>query len=64
VPVTVLPNPEAAVTAEATMPAGTIEVHCPSGHVVRMPARDAATLRYLFAALAPPLAPGEEMSPC
>ena len=40
VPVTVLPAP-------------TLEVRCPSGHVITLPTADAATLRMLFAALAP-----------
>ena len=35
------------------VPAATVEVRCPSGHVVALPAADAATLRMLFAALAP-----------
>jgi transposase-like protein len=35
------------------VPAATVEVRCPSGHVVTLPAADAATLRTLFAALAP-----------
>jgi transposase-like protein len=35
------------------VPAATLEVRCPSGHVVTLPATDAATLRTLFAALAP-----------
>jgi hypothetical protein len=35
------------------LPAATIEVRCPSGHVVSLPHADAATLRNLFAALAP-----------
>ena len=30
-----------------------VEVRCPSGHVVTVPAADAAMLRQLFAALAP-----------
>jgi hypothetical protein len=42
VPVTVLPATTLAV-----------EVRCPSGHVVSLPACDASTLRSLFAALAP-----------
>jgi len=42
VPVTVLPATTLAV-----------EVRCPSGHVVSLPACDASTLRGLFAALAP-----------
>jgi transposase-like protein len=33
--------------------AATVEVRCPSGHVVTLPTADAATLRTLFAALAP-----------
>jgi hypothetical protein len=32
--------------------AATLEVRCPSGHVVTLPTADAATLRMLFAALA------------
>src|SRR3954467_15083047 len=35
------------------LPAVTLEVLCPSGHVVTLPTADAATLRMLFAALAP-----------
>ncbi len=35
------------------LPAATLEVRCPSGHVVTLPTADAATLRMLFAALAP-----------
>jgi hypothetical protein len=35
------------------VPVATIEVHCPSGHVVTLPNADATTLRHLFAALAP-----------
>ncbi len=42
VPVTVIPATTVAV-----------EVRCPSGHVVSLPAADASTLRTLFAALAP-----------
>lgn len=42
VPVTVIPA--------ATL---TVEVRCPSGHVVTVPAVDASLLRPLFAALAP-----------
>jgi hypothetical protein len=42
VPVTVIPA--------ATL---TVEVRCPSGHVVTVPAADAGMLRQLFAALAP-----------
>ena len=42
VPVTVIPAAAIAV-----------EVRCPSGHVVSLPNADAATLRALFAALAP-----------
>jgi transposase-like protein len=34
-------------------PAMALEVRCPSGHVVTLPSADAATLRTLFAALAP-----------
>ena len=47
VPVTVLPA--------ATL---SVEVRCPSGHVVTLPSCDAASLSNLFAALAP-LAPEE-----
>ena len=39
------------------IPATTVEVRCPSGHVVSLSTADAATLRHLFAALAP-------VSPC
>ena len=42
VPVTVVPPPTIAV-----------EVRCPSGHVVSVPACDASLLRAVFAALAP-----------
>jgi transposase-like protein len=45
VPVTVRP----AEPAESVP----VEVRCPSGHVVSVPNADAATLRLLFAALAP-----------
>ena len=31
--------------------AGTLEIRCPSGHVVTLPTADAPTLRMLFAAL-------------
>ena len=43
------------VTVRPTEPAESfpVEVRCPSGHVVRLPNADAATLRHLFAALAP-----------
>jgi transposase-like protein len=34
------------------VPAGTLEIRCPSGHVVTLPTADATTLRMLFAALA------------
>jgi hypothetical protein len=34
------------------VPAGTLKIRCPSGHVVHLPPADAATLRMLFAALA------------
>jgi hypothetical protein len=37
----------------SVIPATTVEVRCPSGHVVSLPNADAATLRSLFAALAP-----------
>jgi transposase-like protein len=40
------------VIATATL---AVEVRCPSGHVVTLPNADAATLRALFAALAPVL---------
>lgn len=50
VPVTVVPAATAAV-----------EVRCPSGHVVSVPGADVATLRMLFAALAPQAGEG---SPC
>ena len=33
--------------------AATIEVRCPSGHVVSLPSADRDTLRHLFAALVP-----------
>jgi transposase-like protein len=42
--------------ALTVVPEATVEVRCPSGHVVTLPAADAATLRMLFAAL-PPEAP-------
>jgi transposase-like protein len=35
------------------VPAAAVEVRCPTGHVVTLPAADAATLRAVFAALAP-----------
>jgi hypothetical protein len=34
------------------LPAATLEVRCPSGHVVTLPMADATTLRMLFATLA------------
>ena len=34
-------------------PAAALEVRCPSGHVVTLPVADAATVRAVFAALAP-----------
>jgi transposase-like protein len=34
------------------VPAGALEIRCPSGHVVTLPTADATTLRMLFAALA------------
>lgn len=64
VPVAVLPNPKLASASLATLAVGTIEIRCPSGHVVVAPADDVTTLRRLFAALARPLASDEEMSPC
>lgn len=64
VPVAVLPNPESPDASAATKPAGMIEIRCPSGHVVVAPADDVTTLRHLFAALAHPLSPGGEVSPC
>jgi hypothetical protein len=62
VPVAVVPNPESALVP--TTLAGTIEIRCPSGHMVVAPAGDVAMLRRLFAALAQPLLPGEEVSRC
>lgn len=35
------------------LPAATVEVRCPSGHVVTLPNAEAETLRRLFAALGP-----------
>ena len=35
------------------IPAAAIEVRCPSGHLVTLSSADQATLRHLFAALAP-----------
>ena len=52
VPVTVLP---------ATV---TVEVRCPSGHVVRLPATDSASLSNLFSALASLPSLGVEDFPC
>jgi transposase-like protein len=46
------PSPPAFVPV-TVVPAAAVEVRCPSGHVVALPAADAATLRTLFAALAP-----------
>ena len=57
VPVTVLPAAEP-VASSATL---AVEVRCPSGHVVSLPNADVATLRSLFAALAPLTG---EASPC
>lgn len=34
------------------VPAGPVEVRCPSGHVVTLPSADRDTLRHLFSALA------------
>jgi transposase-like protein len=56
VPVTILPNAE-----PQTQCVGTVEVRCPSGHVVTLPAWDASVLSNLFAALTS-LAP--EGRPC
>ncbi len=64
VPVAVLPNPKPAGASLTMLSAATIEIRCPSGHVVVAPADDVTTLRRLFAALAHPLASDEEMSPC
>lgn len=64
VPVAVLPNSEPAVASVATMPAGTIEIRCPSGHVVVTPAGDVTMLRHLFAALVHPLPLGGEVPSC
>ena len=49
------PRPAAAFVPVAVIPAAilAVEVRCPSGHVVSLPHADAATLRALFAALAP-----------
>lgn len=63
VPVTVLPD---SVLAAATV---SVEVRCPSGHVVVLSSCDGASLASLFAALAPqaPLARGSqarEAQPC
>ncbi len=57
VPVTVLP------AADRAGPSATlaVEVRCPSGHVVSLSNADVATLRSLFAALAPLAG---EASPC
>ena len=57
VPVTILPNTEPALSS-ATFG---VEVRCPSGHVVSLSKADVATLRSLFAALAPLAG---EASPC
>lgn len=50
VPVTVVPGPIAPNAPGA--PNATVEVRCPTGHVVNLTGADAATLRALFAALA------------
>ena len=51
VPITILPNPEP--VSPEPRPTGTIEVRCPSGHVVLVPFGEGdTTLRHLFAALA------------
>ncbi len=47
----VVPVPSPAFVPITVVPAVTIEVRCPSGHVVTLPNADAATLRQLFAAL-------------
>jgi hypothetical protein len=64
VPVAVLPNPKLASASLAPLAVGTIEIRCPSGHVVVAAAGDVTTLRCLFAALAHPLASEEEMLRC
>ena len=62
VPITVLPNPEP--VSPEPRPTETIEVRCPSGHVVLVPLdEETITLRHLFAALAAhPTRTGEEAS--
>ena len=56
VPVTILPNAE-----PQTPSVGTVEVRCPSGHVVTLPTCNASVLSNLFAALASPIPEGR---PC
>ena len=46
-------SPAPAFVPVTVRPAATIEVRCPSGHVVTLPNAEIETLRRLFAALAP-----------
>jgi transposase-like protein len=48
-----VPSSPPAFVPITVVPAATVEVRCPSGHVVILPTVDAATLQILFAALAP-----------
>jgi transposase-like protein len=52
-----LPSSSSEFVPVTVVPAATLEVRCPSGHVVSLPTANAATLRMLFAALA-------EEAPC
>ena len=45
------PSPPSAFVPVTVLPAGGVEVRCPSGHVVALPSADRDTLRNLFAAL-------------
>jgi transposase len=46
------PSASPAFVPVTVLPAATVEVRCPSGHVVTVPAADGETLRRVFAALA------------
>jgi transposase len=64
VPVTVLPNrANVAATAEAT-PAVTVEIRCPSGHLVTVSSCDSSILAGLFTALAALPSSSGEVTPC
>jgi transposase-like protein len=47
-----LPSLASEFVPVTVVPAATLEVRCPSGHVVSLPTANVATLRMLFAALA------------